>query len=170
MRKLRGRIPTPVLLMAVVLVAALASAAWQGGGLSRLSLRRAAAQPEDTVLAAFEAAKEGRDLDYLALFTGKMLTDLAGARREMGEERFRQYLRESASSVKGIALSDRADVEEGKVRVRVEYVYAEKNDVQHYTLRREGTPRRAWKVCDISATRRARTIIPYGTEAVPLGQ
>jgi hypothetical protein len=156
--------------MAAVIVAALLSALVRQGRLTLPSIRRAPSQPEDVILAAFEAAKLGKVQLYLSFFTDKTRADLERSLAEMGEEAFGRNLVENTAPVKGVALSDTAAQSDGRVFVRVEYVYADKNDVQQYILRRERGDRGPWRICEVSASQRIKTLIPYGTEAVPLAR
>ena len=47
-----------------------------------------------------------------------------------------------------------------EARVRVEYVYADRNEVQHFYLQRQD---KDWKISRVSEIQRVETPVPYGT-------
>ena len=78
---------------------------------------------------------------------------------EMGPERFAEFLRERNRDIKGIAMN--APEESGdEAQVRVEYVYADRNEVQQIFLERAGD---IWKIARVSEIQRVETPVPYGT-------
>jgi hypothetical protein len=168
-RRLR-RFPTAVWLMAAVLLAAGASALMKGSlpdlaasARARLAAWQESPRPEDAVWQAVDAAKAGDVERYLALFAEPMRGRLEQSRREMGEGAFRDYLTRTASEPKGIAISslDEPDAEPAPARrYRVEFVFADRNEVQEYTLQRDG---RRWRIAAVDGSERIRTLIPYGT-------
>lgn len=164
------RIPLPVWLMLAVLLAGGASALFKGSlpDLTAAVRAKVAAwseppRPEDAVWAAVEAAKVGDVNRYLALFAEPMRGQLEQSRKEMGETAFREYLTRTASQPKGIAISplDEAPAPEApSARYRVEFVFADRNEVQQYTLQRDG---RRWQIANVDGAERIKTLIPYGT-------
>ena len=78
---------------------------------------------------------------------------------EMGSERFSVFLQERNKDIKGIAMN--APEESGEeAQVRVEYVYADRNEVQQIFLQRIGEN---WKIARVSEIQRVETPVPYGT-------
>lgn len=153
-----------------LIAAALAVIAWKQGGLD--ALRRGADasgflgsgsqrehEPRDVIYAMLDAARDGKVEAYLACYAGQMERTLRQSHAEMGPERFAAFLRERNQDIKGIAMN--APEETGdETRVRVEYVYADRNEVQMFFLNRtEG----AWKIARVGEIRRIETPVPYGT-------
>ena len=58
--------------------------------------------------------------------------------RETGPERFSRYLKDSNSAIKGIAVSDPEPVSVREMKVRVEYVYLDRNEAQTVYLEKSG--------------------------------
>ncbi|HIE52353.1 MAG TPA: hypothetical protein EYP85_11390 [Armatimonadetes bacterium] len=122
-------------------------------------------QPEQIIWDMLDAARAGDVRAYLNCFSGELKTRLRQTVEEQGPRAFSQYLRRSQRGVMGVALSDVRRTSGDTVRVRVEYVYRDKNEVQMHRLRRE---RGRWKIVEVGSTQRIKTLIPYGTEAYPL--
>jgi hypothetical protein len=156
--------------MAAVLLAGGASALFKGTlpNLTAAVRAKVAAwseppRPEDAVWAAVEAAKSGDVARYLALFAEPMRGQLEQSEREMGEAAFRDYLTRTASQPKGIAISPLDDPQAPPgpaARYRVEFVFADRNEVQQYTLQRDG---KRWQIANVDSAERIKTLIPYGT-------
>lgn len=149
-----------------VLAGALGFVVWkrQGGpalpSLSTPAVVASEADPQAAIYAMLDAARDGKPADYLASFTGQLETALRQAAAEQGDARFAQYLKEQNAAIKGIALSDPQVLNGRQTRVRVEYIYQDRNEVQWATLER--TPR-GWRIARIEAAERVKTLIPYGT-------
>ena len=118
-----------------------------------------ALEPRDVIYAMLDAARDGIVADYLDCYAGQMERTLRQSLAEMGEERFAAFLRERNEDIKGIAMN--APNEAGdEAEVRVEYVYADRNEVQEIYLQRlDGD----WKIARVSEIRRVETPVPYGT-------
>jgi hypothetical protein len=151
-----------------VLAAALGFVVWRNQGSpmpasSPVSLPASAAETEDpqsAIYAMLDAAREGKPAGYLASFTGQLETQLRQAAAEQGEARFAQYLRDQNAAIKGVALSDPQSLNESQTKVRLEYVYQDRNEVQWVTLERTSG---GWKITRIEAAERVKTLVPYGT-------
>lgn len=152
-----------------LIVVALAVIAWNRGGFEALRWStdrpsvfgpaRHTAGPRDVIYAMLDAARDGKVEEYLDCYAGRMERTLRQSRAEMGSERFAEYLRERNEDIKGIAMN--APIESsGETEVRVEYVYADRNEVQEFFLSQEDG---AWKIAEVSAIRRVETLVPYGT-------
>ena len=116
-------------------------------------------EPRDVIYAMLDAARDGEVDDYLDCYAGQMERTLRQSLEEMGSERFAQFLMERNEDIKGIAMN--APKESGdQAEVRVEYVYADRNEVQEIYLERLSGE---WKIARVSEIRRIETPVPYGT-------
>lgn len=111
---------------------------------------------------AFAAAKDGNLDRYLDQFSGPLRGQLARSRAEKGDGFLRDYLARLSGPIKGIAVH--VDCQEmtgaGSVRVPVEFIYADRNEMQRFSLQRSAG---RWRIARIESVRAARTLIPYGT-------
>jgi hypothetical protein len=107
-----------------------------------------------------DAAREGRTQDYLAYFVGQIEASLRQSMAEQGEVAFARYLRETNTPVKGIAITEPQVLTDREVKVRVEYVYQDRNEVQYFYLVKQGVE---WKIARLDAAERIKTLVPYGT-------
>ncbi len=159
-------------LTAIFILAGLATIAWYRGGFDSLGFggsagssffghgdSNASDEPRDVIYAMLDAARDGLVHDYLACYAGHLERTLRQSMEEMGAERFSEFLRERNEDIKGIAMN--APEKSGsKARVRVEYVYADRNEVQQVYLEAAGS---TWKIAGVSEIRRVETPVPYGT-------
>ena len=106
-------------------------------------------------------SREGRVEDYLNCFESKLRTRLASARAEMKKGEFAEYLRRRAEPVRGIAFSDETILDENAIRIKVEWVFVDRNEVQFFMLKKI---EEAWKIADMTEARYKRPPIPYGTK------
>ncbi len=117
------------------------------------------AEPRDVVYRMLDAARDGMVDDYLECYAGQMERTLRQSLEEMGQQRFSEFLRERNRDIKGIAMN--APIESGaEAEIRVEYVYADRNEVQDVYLRKVDGD---WKIARVSDIRRVETPVPYGT-------
>jgi hypothetical protein len=176
--------PPPLRLAAAIVLLAAASVAYQGlrsragtgvvgtqsgpgpasaGGDDASAEGDAIARP---VNQAFDAAGRGDLERYLEQFADPLRSQLARTRAEKGEAYLRDYLARLAGPVKGVAvrLSEKQELGPDSVRVPVELVYQDRNEVQTFHLQRgEEGPSASWRIRRIDAARAAPTLIPYGT-------
>jgi hypothetical protein len=110
-------------------------------------------EPQDTIYAMLNAARSGDVKRYLAAYTGSMEEAL---RQSVSES----YLRESTAGVKGTAVSDPEKISAAQVKIRVEYIYQDRNETQ--TIYLDETPA-GWKISRTENQERVKTLIPYGT-------
>ncbi len=126
--------------------------------------RLADIQPRDTpqsaVYAMLDAARDGDVKRYLACYTGPMENALQRAVAESGEQKFAAYLKETNAAIKGVAVMPPETLSEREVKMRVEYVYQDRNEVQTLYLEKTGS---AWKIARLEAAERIKTLVPYGT-------
>lgn len=116
--------------------------------------------PQDTVYAMFDAAREGDVNGYLSHYAGQMVASLRQTVAEQGEAAFARYLKETNAPVKGIAILEPQPLTEREVKLRVEYVYADRNEAQVFYLEKDGSQ---WKIARLDSSERVKTLIPYGT-------
>jgi hypothetical protein len=114
--------------------------------------------PQDAIYGMLDAARNGDVKRYLASYTGQMAQSLERAQTESQD--FGAYLRDSNAALKGIAVMDPQAQSEREVKVRVEYVYQDRNETQFFYLEKTG---REWKISRAETAERIKTIIPYGT-------
>ena len=76
---------------------------------------------------------------------------------------FAQYLRNANAAIKGIAVNEAQVLSETHVRVRVEYVFADRNDVQFLSV--EKTPA-GWKIARVDSASHLEPPAPYGAKAI----
>ena len=154
-----------------LIVAALAAIGWKqglfewpdtvSGAAAFLGASRAQPEkPRDVIYAMLDAARDGVIDEYLDCYTGQMEKTLRQSRAEMGESQFSAFLKERNREIKGIAMNEPELSTEDEARVRVEYVYVERNEVQQFYLNKQNGN---WKIARVSAPQRIRTPIPYGT-------
>jgi hypothetical protein len=113
----------------------------------------AAQEPQNTVYAMLNAAKAGDVKAYLASYTGQME---AALRQTLTAS----YLKDSHAAIKGVAVSDPQKIADQEVKVRVEYIYQDRNEVQMVYLEKGPD---GWKISRVDSDERIRTLIPYGT-------
>ncbi|MBM3735813.1 MAG: hypothetical protein FJW39_08515 [Acidobacteria bacterium] len=116
--------------------------------------------PQDTIYSMFDAARDGNVGDYLRHYTGQMETSLKQTVSEQGESRFAGYLKQTNAPVKGIAIMEPQVLTDREVKLRVEYVYQDRNEVQMFYLEKQG---KDWRIARLETAERIKTLVPYGT-------
>jgi hypothetical protein len=119
-------------------------------------------EPQDAIYAMLAAARAGDVKAYLAEYTGQAEAGLRSALAETTGRGFAQYLRDSISGVQGVAVSDPEKTADREVKVRVEYVYKDRNEAQIAYLERGPG---GWKISRTEGDERVKALIPYGTPA-----
>jgi hypothetical protein len=125
-----------------------------------LHSRPSPATPEDTVYGMLDAARAGDPAVYADTFSGPLQQQIQQVIRESGKTKFATYLAAQSSSFQSVALSVADQPSDAEARLRVEYVYANRNEVQTFHLKKSGG---GWKIIGISGTDQIKTLIPYGT-------
>jgi hypothetical protein len=110
-------------------------------------------EPQDTVYAMLNAAKAGDVKAYLASYSGQME---AALRQTLTAN----YLKDSHAAIKGVAVSDPQKITDQEAKVRVEYIYQDRNEVQMVYLEKGPD---GWKIARVDSDERVQTLIPYGT-------
>ncbi|MGH9658234.1 MAG: hypothetical protein ACRD96_06800 [Bryobacteraceae bacterium] len=116
--------------------------------------------PQDAIYAMLDAARSGDVKAYLASYTGQMETSLKQSLAETTEAGLVRYLKESNAAIKGIAMTEPQALTDREVRIRVEYVYQDRNEAQFMYLEKVAA---GWKIARVDATERVKTLVPYGT-------
>jgi hypothetical protein len=148
------------LLTILVLLATLVVVFARKGDLraSLTGLTQRTAAPQDAIYAMLDAARNGDVNKYIACYSGQMAQSLERARAESSD--FAAYLRGSNAALKGIAVMGPEPLSEREVKVRVEYVYQDRNEAQLFYLEKE---RSGWTISRVEPAERVKTVIPYGT-------
>jgi hypothetical protein len=108
-----------------------------------------------------DAARDGDVKKYLAAYTGSMETALRQSIAESSDTAFRKYLQDSNSALKGVAvMAPEAVAGDREVKVRVEYVYQDRNEAQTMNLEKTAS---GWKIARVDSAERVKTLVPYGT-------
>ena len=150
----KARIVTVVVVLALLVALAARKLGWH------LPEGKSSQDPQDTIYAMIDAARTGNVKAYLADFTGQMEASLRQSLAETTESGFAKYLKDSNAAIKGVAVSDPQKVTDMEAKVRVEYVYQDRNEAQ--TMYLEKGPS-GWKIARADSDERVKTLIPYGT-------
>ena len=118
------------------------------------------ATPQDTIYAMLDAAREGDVKKYLAAYTGSMEAALRQSIAESSDAAFRKYLQDSNAALKGVAVMEPEVPADREAKVRVEFVYQDRNEAQTMTLERTAS---GWKIARVDSAERVKTLVPYGT-------
>lgn len=162
-RQRQAQIVTIAILAAALGVALGRKTGWRltlPGSLSAAVRPAAEPSPQDAIYAMLDAAREGSVKKYLASYTGQMQAALQQSIAEQGDPAFTQYLKDSNAPIKGIAITEPQILTDTEVKVRVEYVYVDRNEVQFMYLDKVSG---AWKIARVDSTERIKTLVPYGT-------
>lgn len=116
--------------------------------------------PQDAIYGMLDAARAGNVNAYLASYSGQMSTALQQSVAETTEPKFAQYLKDSNAAIKGVAISEPQTLTDTEVKVRVEYVYQDRNEAQLMYLQKQSG---AWRISRVDGADRVKTLIPYGT-------
>jgi hypothetical protein len=161
--KLAGVI-TALVIGAALLIGVAKSKGWRASDVSvsalTSSLKPREKTPEDAIYAMLDAARLADPRAYLDCYTGQMKDQLGQTLKESGTAKFADYLKTSNASVQGVALSPPQTVTDGLAKVRVEYVYKDRNEVQFVYLSKSGS---GWKISKVDGAERIKTLVPFGT-------
>jgi hypothetical protein len=79
---------------------------------------------------------------------------------EKGEPALASYIRNFNAAIKGVAIQEPQPVSDREVRLRVEFVYQDRNEAQLYYLEQAGGN---WKISRLENTEGVQTPVTYGT-------
>ncbi|MCB9383008.1 MAG: hypothetical protein H6509_00215 [Bryobacterales bacterium] len=116
--------------------------------------------PRETIYAMLDAARDGDVAAYITCYTGAMARQLEQSRDEMTPEGFAKYLVERNREIKGVAINEPEMASDTQARIRVEYVYEDRNEVQQVELERQDG---RWRISSVDSAQRVKTLVPYGT-------
>jgi hypothetical protein len=161
----KAQLLTLGLLTLAALVAVGAKSGWklpdfQGARAVAPAAPKADPTPQDAIYGMLDAARAGDVKAYLASYTGQMATSLGQSLSERTPEAFAKYLQESNAAIKGVAISEPQALTDREMKVRVEYVYQDRNEAQTMYLEKTGT---GWKIARVDGAERVKTLVPYGT-------
>ena len=163
-RERKAQVATLAVLFGALALVAVKRGGWQASAasLSNLVAARAPAgvSPQDTVYRMMDAARDGDVRAYLGCYTGQMESTLRQIAAEKGEAALASYIRNFNASVKGVAIQNPQSMAEREVRLRVEFVYRERNEAQIYYLEQGGG---SWKIARQENAEGVKTLVPYGT-------
>lgn len=117
-------------------------------------------EPRDVIYRMLDAARDGDVDGYLGCFSGEMAKRLGQSVTEMTRAGFASYLTRSNAEIKGIAINEPVLTSGSDAEVRVEYVYADRNEAQQMFLEKADGD---WKIRRVDAAVRVKTLVPYGT-------
>lgn len=118
------------------------------------------ATPEDAIYNMLDAARNGDVKKYLAAYNPTMQTALRQSIADSSDTGFRRYLQDTNATLKGVAVMPPEKTSDTEVKVRVEYVYQERNEAQTMYMEKSGS---TWKIARVENAQRVKTLIPYGT-------
>lgn len=161
----KTRAVTIVVIVAALVVLIGQKYDWKGAGLDSVSnwpsrQAKKEAEPRDTIYRMLDAARDGDGDAYIECYSGQMERMLTQSQSEMTAKGFSRYLTDRNREIKGIAISEPEKLSESEVKVRVEYVYADRNEAQYFYL--DKLPG-GWSISRIDAAVRVETLVPYGT-------
>jgi hypothetical protein len=116
--------------------------------------------PQDAIYGMLDAARAGDVKAYMASYAGQMATALQQSLSETTATAFAKYLQDSNAAIKGVAISEPQTLTDREVKVRVEYVYQDRNEAQFMYLEKDAG---VWKIARVDSSERVKTLVPYGT-------
>ena len=161
----KAKVVTGAVIAAVVIAVAVKRTGWKpSDGISAVPILSSQpdkeAEPRDTIYAMLDAARDGDVDSYIGCYAGEMARQLEQSTAEMTRDGFAKYLQERNREIKGIAINEPEQASSNKVRVRVEYVYQDRNEAQFFYLEKTGAD---WMITGADSTQRVPTLVPYGT-------
>jgi hypothetical protein len=115
--------------------------------------------PEKSIYKMLDAARVGDTNAYLDCFSSEMRQQLLRVIKETSAVQFSTYLIAQNSAFTGVAVSVIQKPHPDSARVRVEYVYSGRNEVQEIALRKDDGK---WKIFNVAGSEQIKTLIPYG--------
>jgi hypothetical protein len=119
-----------------------------------------AESPEDSIYAMLDAARTGDTKAYLDSFSKPVREQLQQVIKEDSEAKFAEYLKSQNTAFQSVAISVADRPSDSEVQARVEYVYANRNEVQSLYLRKEAS---RWRIFKIAGSDQIKTLVPFGS-------
>jgi hypothetical protein len=153
---------TQIATIAVLCLAAILAVSAKNGWRWPFSRSSASTEgtPQDAIYVMLGAARTGDVKGYLASYTGQMQAELALSVKESTPESFAKYLRDSNAAIKGVAVNEPEKVSEREAKVRVEYIYQDRNEIQTLYMEKAAA---GWKIARADGSERIKTLVPFGT-------
>jgi hypothetical protein len=117
------------------------------------------AGPEQVVWRMLDRSREGKVKEYLDCFSNPLRSQLQATARNMTDTKFSEYLVDSSKKLKGAAVSDIRQQDQGQATLVLEYVYADRNEKQRLNLKLENGN---WYIASSEGSQRIQPLIPYG--------
>jgi hypothetical protein len=133
---------------------------WRMSDLAPKVTAKAEPTPQDAIYGMLDAARNGDIKTYLASYTGQMEASLKQSMAETTEGAFAKYLKDSNAAIKGIAIAEPQPLTDREMKVRVEYVFQDRNEAQWMYLEKGPA---GWKIARVDGAERVKTLVPYGT-------
>ncbi|MGI8990528.1 MAG: hypothetical protein ACR2I2_13245 [Bryobacteraceae bacterium] len=124
------------------------------------SRAKAEATPQDAIYSMLDAARAGDTKAYMRSYTGQMEALLKQSVSESTDAGFAKYLKDTNAEIKGVAISEPQPLTDREIKVRVEYVYQDRNEAQTMYLEKQPD---GWRIARVDGTERIKTLVPYGT-------
>ena len=156
-RERKAQIATVLIITGALTLVAAKRGGWRPAAIIR---RSAPVVPQETVYRMMDAARDGDVRAYLACYTGPMESSLRQIVKEKGEASLADYIRRFNSSVRGVAMQEPQPVAANELRVRVEFVYSDRNEAQIYYLQQAGG---GWRIARQENSEGIKALVPYGT-------
>lgn len=157
-RERKAQIATVLVLAGALTLVAAKRSGWSPAAI--IQTAAPAVTPQDTVYRMMDAARDGDVRAYLASYTGPLESSLRQIVKEKGEASLADYIRQFNASVKGVAIQEPQSVAENEVRLRVEFVYRDRNEAQLYCLQKIAS---GWRIARQENTEGVKAVVPYGT-------
>lgn len=116
--------------------------------------------PEDAIYSMLDASRAGNTKAYLDAYTGQLHDQLRQSIADASSEKFVKYLQDTNAAIQGVALALPESTGPNSVKVRTEYIFKDRNEVQMVHLQRQGGD---WKIYRVDGAERGKTLVPYGT-------
>jgi len=155
----KAQVVTIAILLATLALILARTNGWRAGVAPR-SAPPPETTPQDAIYAMLDAARSGDVNAYLASYAGQLEASLRQSLQETTATGFARYLKDSNSSIKGIAISEPQPLSARETKVRVEYVYQDRNEAQTVYLEKLGGN---WKITRVDGVEPVKTLVPYGT-------
>jgi hypothetical protein len=117
--------------------------------------------PAERVNAMARYSSEGMAPEYIDCFTGQLRAALEQTRDQMKPGAFGELLRNRSASVRGVAISDQTQPDENTSKMKVEWIFEDRNEAQYFTLLKVDGD---WKISEMSGAQYNKPEIPYGTK------
>ena len=155
-RERKAQIATVAILAAALVLVGARRGGWKPSSVMQSTLP---ATPQDTVYRMMDAARDGDVKKYIECYTGAMQSSLRQVVTEKGEAALADYIRGFNSVVKGVAIQEPQTMADGRICLRADFVYSDRNETQVLYLTQAG----GWKIEKQETAQGTNTVVRYGT-------